>query len=354
MNENASVTPESCTAGAPECLRELTRKDFQSSIEVRWCPGCGDYSILAQIQRLLPTLGIPRENFVFVSGIGCSSRLPYYMNTYGFHTIHGRAPAVATGIKCANPELSVWIVTGDGDGLSIGTNHLIHCLRRNVGVNVLLFNNRIYGLTKGQYSPTSEFGKHTKSSPEGTIEQPIHPVRMALASEATFVARTVAADPAHLYETLAAAARHQGAAFVEILQNCRVFNDNAFAAVTGRDTAAEHRLHLHHGQPIRFGADGRKGIAVRNMEPQIVDLDGGEASVGELLVHDACSTSPGLSSLLAALEPPEFPLALGVFREIRRPSYDELLDSQIEVVRRRRGSGDVARLLTAGTTWEID
>nr|MCU0981652.1 2-oxoacid:ferredoxin oxidoreductase subunit beta [Pirellulaceae bacterium] len=298
-------------AAASDCLRVLTRKDFQSPQTVRWCPGCGDYSILAQIQKVLPELGVPRENFVFVSGIGCSSRFPYYVNTYGFHTIHGRAPAIATGVKCANPDLSVWVVTGDGDGLSIGTNHLIHTIRRNVDLNILLFNNRIYGLTKGQYSPTSEFGKKTKSSPMGTIEQPIRPIQMALAAEGTFVARTVASDQAHLRETLDAAARHRGTSFVEILQNCRVFNDGAFDEDKGRESLEHDRILLRHGEPIRFGPGGQKGIATRNLAPQIVDLSTGEASIGELLVHDVRATSPALAALLAALEPPDFPTALG-------------------------------------------
>jgi len=339
---------------AGDCLRVLTRKDFQSPQTVRWCPGCGDYSILAQIQKVLPELRVARENFVFVSGIGCSSRFPYYVNTYGFHGIHGRAPAIATGVKCANPELSVWVITGDGDGLSIGTNHLIHTIRRNVDLNILLFNNRIYGLTKGQYSPTSEFGKKTKSSPMGTIEQPIRPIQMALAAEGTFVARTIAADPTHLRETLEAAARHRGTSFVEILQNCRVFNDQAFENTKGRDGSEDDRILLRHGEPIRFGAGGRKGIATRNLTPQIVDLETGEASAGELLIHDVKANSPALAALLAALEPPEFPTALGIFRSIEKPSYDALLLSQIATSMTQRGQGDVRKLLNAGTTWEVE
>ncbi len=337
-----------------DCLRILTRKDFQSPQTVRWCPGCGDYSILAQIQKILPELGIARENFVFVSGIGCSSRFPYYVNTYGFHGIHGRAPSIATGVKCANPDLSVWVVTGDGDGLSIGTNHVIHTIRRNIDLNILLFNNRIYGLTKGQYSPTSEFGKKTKSSPMGTIEQPIRPIQMALAAEGTFVARTIAADPNHMRQTLEAAANHRGTSFIEILQNCRVFNDRAFEeSSAGKDTK-DDRILLRHGEPIRFGTGGGRGIAVRNMTPQVVDLESGEASVGELLIHDAQADSPALAALLAALEPPEFPVALGVFRNIERPTYDELMLSQIAASTVQRGRGDVAKLLNSGTTWEVD
>lgn len=354
MHETDTAPTGQAASAESDCLRTLTRKDFQSSQEVRWCPGCGDYAILAQIQKLLPTLGIPRENFVFVSGIGCSSRFPYYVNTFGFHSIHGRAPAVATGVKCANPELSVWVVTGDGDGLSIGTNHLIHCLRRNVDVNILLFNNRIYGLTKGQYSPTSEFGKRTKSSPLGTIEQPIGPVHMALAAGATFVARSVASDQNHLREVLEAAARHKGASFVEILQNCRVFNDKAFATIESRAGGEEERILLKHGQPVRFGARGSKGIVVRNMEPRAVDLEQEKTTEAELLVHDAQARSPALVSLLAALEPPDFPMALGVFRAVEKPTYDELLMAQIASFQEQRGQGDIAQLLNAGTTWQID
>ena len=337
-----------------DCLRQLTRKDFQTQQEVRWCPGCGDYAILMQVQKLMPSLGIPRENVVFVSGIGCSSRFPYYVNTYGFHGIHGRAPAIAMGVKCANPELSVWVVTGDGDGLSIGTNHLIHCLRRNVDVTILLFNNRIYGLTKGQYSPTSEYGKVTKSSPLGTIEQPIRPVQTALAAEATFVARTVFSDQAHLMKMLEAAARHRGASFVEILQNCCVFNSEAFGELTDRATGDESRILLEHGRPIRFGKGGHKAIVARNMEPVLVDLDCDRVDERDILVHDCRTTSPALAALLASLEPPKFPTALGVFRDVDRPTYDSLLMSQIDDVVVRRGPGDLDRLLNAGTTWEVE
>jgi 2-oxoglutarate/2-oxoacid ferredoxin oxidoreductase subunit beta len=353
MSSLPTLSPAPLRATEHDCLRELTRKDFQTSQEVRWCPGCGDYAILSQVQKLLPDLGIPRKDFVFVSGIGCSSRFPYYVNTYGFHTIHGRAPAVAMGVKCANPGLSVWVVTGDGDGLSIGTNHLIHCLRRNVDIKVLLFNNRIYGLTKGQYSPTSEFGKKTKSSPLGTIEQPIRPIQMALAAEATFVARTVALDLAHMSETLAAAARHKGAAFVEIQENCRVFNEGAFDDL-GPRAEANRRLLLRHGQPLRFGVNGSKGIAEHNLEPKIVDLENGSAYEGELLVHDVKATSPALAALLADLEPPNFPMALGIFRDVERPTYDELLLSQVSATTAQRGRGDLRKLLNAGTTWDVD
>ncbi|MFA6107779.1 MAG: 2-oxoacid:ferredoxin oxidoreductase subunit beta [Candidatus Latescibacterota bacterium] len=335
-----------------DCAAGLDRRAFATGQEVRWCPGCGDYAILNQVQKVLPALGVPRENLVFVSGIGCSSRFPYYVNTYGIHGIHGRAPAIATGIKCANPELSVWVITGDGDGFSIGTNHLIHTMRRNVDLTVLLFNNRIYGLTKGQYSPTSEFGKKTKSSPLGTIEQPIRPVQMALAAEATFVARTVYADQAHLAQTIEAAARHRGTAFVEILQNCRVFNESAFEQIADRDGRDEGAVYLEHGQPIRFGHGGNRGIAVRNMEPRVVELAAGQPG-DDLLVHDATATSPALAALLAALEPPDFPTALGIFRQVSRPTYDELLMSHVRESVARRGVGRLEELLNSGGVWEI-
>jgi 2-oxoglutarate ferredoxin oxidoreductase subunit beta len=340
-------------AGA-DCLRTLTRKDFQTEQEVRWCPGCGDYAILAQVQKVCAGLGIPRERFVFVSGIGCSSRFPYYVNTYGFHTIHGRAPAVAMGVKCANPDLSVWVVTGDGDGLSIGTNHLIHAIRRNLDINILLFNNRIYGLTKGQYSPTSEFGKKTKSSPLGTIEHPMSPVQTALAAQATFVARTLYSDPAHLTRILDAAARHRGTSFVEILQNCKVFNEDAFENVTDRSQAPEQRINLEHGHPIRFGPRGRRGLTMRNLEPEIVDLDALHVAETETLVHNARAHSPALAGMLAALGPPDFPTAFGVFRQVDHPVYEDLLMEQVREATKKRGKGDLARLLKAGTTWEVE
>lgn len=336
-----------------DCLRQRTHKDFATKQEVRWCPGCGDYAVLNSVRKTLAGLGVPRERFVFISGIGCSSRFPYYVETFGFHTIHGRAPAVAMGVKCANPDLSVWVITGDGDGLSIGTNHLIHCLRRNLDINVLLFNNRIYGLTKGQYSPTSEFGKRTKSSPAGTIEQPIHPVHTALAAQATFVARTVYSDPAHLAATLDAAARHKGTSFIEILQNCRVFNEGAFGDL-GRNNGAENRALLEHGQAIRFGPGNRRSIVIRNMQPVVVDLDRDEYAEHEVLIHDTAATSPALAALLATLEPPEFPTVLGVFRKVERPLYEELLLDQNRSSVAQRGKGDIEKLLNSGSTWEVE
>ncbi|MCP5520200.1 MAG: 2-oxoacid:ferredoxin oxidoreductase subunit beta [Verrucomicrobiales bacterium] len=339
---------------APEPAPSLTRKDFQTPQEVRWCPGCGDYGILNVTQRVLAAQGIPPHKVVFVSGIGCSSRFPYYVNTYGFHSIHGRAPAIATGVKCANPDLQVWVVTGDGDGLSIGTNHLIHAIRRNLDINILLFNNRIYGLTKGQYSPTSELGKRTKTSPDGTIERPIWPVRTALAGQATFVARTVYSDPNHMATTLEAAARHRGTAFVEILQNCNVFNDGAFDHEADRKKTDEQRIFLEDGKPVRFGKDGCKGILVENMEPVVVDLPpGGEPPPGSTLIHNTKAVSPALGELLAALVPPNFPIATGVFRDVERPIYDQELRGQVEAAISKQGKGRIEDLLNSGTTWEV-
>lgn len=332
----------------------LTRDDFRSSQEVKWCPGCGNYGILSQVVSVLSRQGIPPERTVFVSGIGCSSRFPYYLNTYGIHGIHGRAPAIATGLKCARPELSVWVITGDGDSLSIGTNHLIHCLRRNVDINILLLNNQIYGLTKGQYSPTSEFGKKTKSSPLGTIEQPIDPIEIALAAEGTFVARAVFSDPVNLGQTLGAAARHKGTSFVEILQNCIVFNDNIVKDFTDRQVRDEHWVLLDHGKPIRFGQGGRKGIVLRGMEPTVATVGENGVREEDLLVHDARRPSRVGAYLLASLEPPEFPRAYGIFRQVEKPTYDDLLMAQIDTAIAEKGHGGLPQLFNAGTTWNVD
>jgi 2-oxoglutarate ferredoxin oxidoreductase subunit beta len=343
---------ECCTAEqAAGNLAQLTRADFQSPQEVKWCPGCGDFSVLAQVQNVLPRLGIPRERIVFVSGIGCSSRFPYYLNTYGIHGIHGRAPAIAMGLKCARPELSVWVVTGDGDACSIGTNHLIHCIRRNLDVKILLLNNQIYGLTKGQYSPTSEFGKKTKSSPAGTIEHPIRPVELALAADATFVARSVFADPAHLARMIEAAARHKGTALVEIRQNCMIFNDKALDDFSDRSARDEHWVYLEQGKPIRFGKDGGRGIAALGMDPVVATLGAGGVREADLLVHDAHSPSSVRAYLLAGLQPPDFPTALGIFRQVEKPTYDDLLTAQVDAAVAKRGRGELARLFAAGTTW---
>lgn len=329
---------------------KLTRKDFMSDQEVRWCPGCGDYSILAQMQKVLPELGVPRESVVFISGIGCSSRFPYYMNTYGFHSIHGRAPAIATGLKISRPELSVWVATGDGDGLSIGGNHLIHALRRNIDINILLFNNRIYGLTKGQYSPTSELGKVTKSTPFGSLDYPINPIEVALGAEATFVARTVDVEAKHLQDTLKRAYDHKGSAFIEILQNCNVFNDGAWEPITDRATKAENQLILEHGKPLAFGKNREKGIRLgKDMNPEIVALGDG-VDPSELLVHD--ETNSAMAYILSRLGP-RFPTALGVFRAVKRMTYDEGANAQVESAKERLGPGDLEAILNRGDTWVV-
>jgi 2-oxoglutarate ferredoxin oxidoreductase subunit beta len=305
----------------------LTRKDFVTDQDVRWCPGCGDYSILAQVQRVMPSLGIPREKYVFVSGIGCSSRFPYYMETYGIHSIHGRAPAIATGIKAVRPDLTVWLITGDGDALSIGGNHFMHVMRRNVDMKMLLFNNQIYGLTKGQYSPTSPLGKRAKSTPLGSIDYPIDPVSVALGANATFVARSLDVHANHLQAVLKRAAAHVGTAFVEIYQNCNIFNDGAFDLLSDKETKATHVLELEHGKPMRFGKDKEKGISIgRDLRPRVVEV----ASVGEdeLLVHD--ETSELVALMLSRFTHPEFPTPIGVFRAVSRPSYDALMTEQLE------------------------
>ena len=330
----------------------LSRKDFIPDQEVRWCPGCGDYSILAQMQKVLPTLGIPREQFVIISGIGCSSRFPYYLNTYGFHTIHGRAPAVATGVKIASPELSVWVITGDGDGLSIGGNHLIHMLRRNLDIKILLFDNRIYGLTKGQYSPTSELGKKTKSSPMGTIDSPIQPIELALGAESTFVARAVDTDMPHLCEVLKRAAFHKGSAFVHILQNCPVFNDGAFESVRDRMERMDHGLYLSHGNPLLFGKDHEKGIVLDGLTPRVVATASSDHE--KVLIHDEHATQPTLAFLLSRLPSPDFPIPLGVFRDITKPTYETALVGQIEEATRRTGGPDIQRLLEGPETWRVE
>jgi 2-oxoglutarate/2-oxoacid ferredoxin oxidoreductase subunit beta len=303
----------------------LSRKDFQSDQEVRWCPGCGDYSVLTAVQLLMPELGVKPEELVFVSGIGCSSRFPYYMNTYGLHSIHGRAPALATGVAIARPDLSVWVITGDGDGLSIGGNHLIHALRRNVNLTILLFNNQIYGLTKGQYSPTSEVGKVTKSSPFGTVDHPFNPISLAIGAEATFVARTHDMDRKHMQETFRRAHQHRGSAFVEIYQNCNVFNDGAFEQILAKDKRPEMLVELRHGEPIRFGPEGRHGVVLNGVgEAEIVDVD--EVGESGLLVHDETRADPSLAFALSRLaDQPTTPTPVGVFRAVHRPAYEDLL-----------------------------
>ena len=331
----------------------LTKKDFESNQDVRWCPGCGDYAVLAQIQKLMPTLGIPRENFAFISGIGCSSRFPYYMETYGMHSIHGRAPAIASGLKLARPELSVWVVTGDGDALAIGGNHFIHAMRRNIGLKIILLNNRIYGLTKGQYSPTSELGKKTKTTPLGSIDRPFSPVAVALGAGATFVARTVDADQAHMAQVLKRAAAHEGTAFVEIFQNCIVFNDGAYDAITDKGVRDDARLLLEHGKPLVFGKNKDKGIRLRGLEPEVVTLGENGVSAADLVVHDETAEHGGLAFFLSQFDAPKFPVPLGVFRAVSQPSYEVMNERLYADARQRRGRGDLAALFNSGDTWTI-
>jgi 2-oxoglutarate/2-oxoacid ferredoxin oxidoreductase subunit beta len=330
----------------------LTRKDFVSDQEVRWCPGCGDYAILAQVQKVLPELGIPRENIVFISGIGCSSRFPYYMNTYGIHSIHGRAPTLASGLASANPELSIWVVTGDGDGLSIGGNHLLHTCRRNLNINILLFNNRIYGLTKGQYSPTSRQGARTKSSPLGTIEQPLNPLAVALSAEATFVARTMDANVKHLGEVLHAAAAHRGTAFVEIYQKCVIFNPLEWEPLSDRSLRDDNLLFLEHGRPLIFGKNRDKGIRLKDANAEVVQLGNG---IGEedLLVHDAHQPSSSLAYLLSRLDYPLYPVPMGIFRQVESPTYTDGLMGQIADARARHGPIDLNQLYRSADLWEV-
>ncbi len=329
----------------------LTRKDFVTSNDVRWCPGCGDYAILNSLQRTLPELGIARENFVIISGIGCSSRFPYYMNTYGFHTIHGRAPTVATGVKVANPDLSVWIVTGDGDGLSIGGNHLLHLLRRNLNVTVLLFNNRIYGLTKGQYSPTSPEGTKTKTTPGGSIDHPINPLLFALGAEATFIARTIDNNPKHMTETFKAAHEHQGVSFVEILQNCVIFNDSAWDPIYSKETRDHQLLRLEAGKPLLFGKNLEKGIRLNGLSPEVIDA--ATAAPGEILIHQPDHASPLYSQLLASMGLPDFPTPIGVIRSIQRPTYESLVHRQVEEAKAKKGTGSWKELLHGSSTWTV-
>jgi 2-oxoglutarate ferredoxin oxidoreductase subunit beta len=329
----------------------LTKKDFQTDQEVRWCPGCGDYAILNAVQQVFPELGVPREKFVIVSGIGCSSRFPYYMNTYGFHTIHGRAPAVATGVKLANPELSVWVVTGDGDALSIGGNHLIHAMRRNIDLKILLFNNRIYGLTKGQYSPTSERGKKTKSSPLGTVERPFMPACVAVGTECTFVARAIDVQAPHLKAVIKRAHEHHGTAFVEILQNCNIFNDAAWAFMTEKDVREDQQLVLEHGKPMIFGKGRDKGLrlSLQDLSLDVVSL--ADVAESEILVHD--ETNRTLAFLLSQVGPPLFPTPIGVIYKADAPTHDEGVTAQLDEAIEKQGPGDLAALLNSGDTWVV-
>jgi len=336
-----------------EAVIQLTRKDFVSDQEVRWCPGCGDYSILAQTQKVMPDFGYPKEKIVFISGIGCSGRLPYYMNTYGFHSIHGRAPTLATGLKAARPDLMVWVITGDGDALSIGGNHVLHSMRRNVDFTMVMFNNRIYGLTKGQASPTSEFGKRTKSTPLGSVDTPIMPLTVALAAEASFVARSVDTHTEHLQKTLERAGRHVGASFVEVLQNCNIFNDGAWRDFTDREVRDDRMLVLEHGQPMIFGKDRDRGIRLRGLHPEVVQLGNG-ITEDDLLVHDEQSPEPYLALMLSRMFWPEFPVPVGVLRAVPRPTHDQLIADQITTAVGSGGTGDLAAALNSGETWTVD
>ena len=341
---------------------QLTHKSFQTDQDVRWCPGCGDYSILKQVQKVLPTLEIPKEDFVFISGIGCSSRFPYYMNTYGMHTVHGRAPAIATGVKSLRPDLSVWMITGDGDALSIGGNHLIHMLRRNVDLKVLLFNNRIYGLTKGQYSPTSEQGKQTKSSPLGSLEEPFNPISLALSARATFVARSLDVDPKHLQETLIAAAHHKGTALVEIYQNCNIFNDGAFAQITERTVRQDRQVRMRAGEPALFGKNEEKGLVFNAQKIRFEVAEVAEVGLEAIYVHDPSNLAA--AHLLAALSYPDSPTPIGVLYTHQRPTYDQQMTDQVNAARARLASSvgeedsskrlSVQHLLDSGDTWTVE
>jgi 2-oxoglutarate/2-oxoacid ferredoxin oxidoreductase subunit beta len=348
----AAHRPASLTL-VPVADDKLSTKDFKSDQEVRWCPGCGDYAILAAFQAFLPELDIPRENLVIISGIGCSSRLPYYVDSYGMHSIHGRAPAIASGLACTRPDLSVWVITGDGDALSIGGNHLIHALRRNINIKILLFNNRIYGLTKGQYSPTSEQGKVTKSTPFGSLDTPFNPLSLAIGAEASFVARTIDSDRKHLTSVLRAAADHRGAAFVEIYQNCPIFNDEAFGPLTEPGSRDDRLIRLQHGEPIRFGADRGQGLRFgRYGSLEAVEVAG--ADEGSLLAHDAETADPAYAFALSRLGDTDFThTPIGVFRKAARPSYDEMMAAQLEEARARQGQGDLAALLAGSDTWQV-
>ncbi len=331
---------------------QLTKKDFTSDREVRWCPGCGDYAILATVQTLLPKLGARPESTVFVSGIGCSSRFPYYMDTYGFHSIHGRAPALATGLAITRPDLDVWVITGDGDGLSIGGNHLIHALRRNVNIKILLFNNEIYGLTKGQYSPTSPLGSVKKSTPMGSIDRPMNPVSLALGAEATFVARSIDTDRQHLSEVLEAAYQHDGAAFVEIYQNCNVFNDGAFIALKDPEQRDHNQIRLVDGEPIIFGPEGEHAVVARgDGSMKIVST---EKAGDRVVVHDPSKDEPTTAFALARLaHNPVGPTPIGIFRDVRRPVYDRLLREQVEQAEAGQGDGALEELLASGNVWDV-
>ena len=328
------------------------KTDFVSDQTVRWCPGCGDYAILSSVQKLMPELGIPRENIVFISGIGCSSRFPYYMNTYGMHTIHGRAPAFATGLKISRPELSVWIVTGDGDGLGIGGNQMLHMLRRNLDVNILLFNNRIYGLTKGQVSPTSSKGLVTKSTPFGSVMIPLNPMTFALSAGATFIARTLDVDVKAMQATMRAAAEHRGTSFVEIYQNCPIFNDGTFSGISERSVREDRILRLEHGQPMLFGKERDKGIRLNGLHPEVVKLKE-QSDLSDLLVHDQGNEDPIMAHLLSGMDYPNFPVPMGVLRQVDHPRFEESLEEQIRKQIEKKGRGNLQQLIRGSQSWQV-
>ena len=339
----------------PHADRKLGMKDFKSDQEVRWCPGCGDYAILAAFQSFLPELDVPRENVVIISGIGCSSRLPYYVNSYGLHSIHGRAPAIATGLAASRQDLSVWVITGDGDALSIGGNHLIHALRRNINIKILLFNNRIYGLTKGQYSPTSEQGKVTKSTPYGSLDTPFNPLSLALGAEASFVARTIDSDRKHLTSVLRAAADHRGTAFVEIFQNCPIYNDDAFLPVTAPGEREQRVIRLEHGQPVKFGPSGEKGLRFGPLGSlEVVEVPADGSRDDSLLVHDAHAPDSAYAFALSRLDSIDFAhTPIGIFRDVHRQTYDDAMSGQIDAARERQGDGELSALLAGADTWRV-
>ncbi|MEU6755933.1 2-oxoacid:ferredoxin oxidoreductase subunit beta [Streptomyces sp. NPDC046685] len=355
MADGATEAARTLLSLVPKAEAKQSMKDFKSDQEVRWCPGCGDYAVLAAVQGFMPELGLAKENIVFVSGIGCSSRFPYYMNTYGMHSIHGRAPAIATGLATSRRDLSVWVVTGDGDALSIGGNHLIHALRRNVNLKILLFNNRIYGLTKGQYSPTSEVGKITKSTPMGSLDAPFNPVSLAIGAEASFVARTVDSDRKHLTEVLRQAADHQGTALVEIYQNCNIFNDGAFDVLKDKDQALEAVIRLEDGQPIRFGAAGAKGVVRDPVTGELEVVAVTPENEARILVHDAKAARPTTAFALSRLADPDtlHRTPIGVFRSVERPVYDTLMAEQLDAAIDLKGKGDLGALLHGNDTWTV-
>jgi 2-oxoglutarate ferredoxin oxidoreductase subunit beta len=333
-------------------LPVLKATDFASDQDIRWCPGCGDYSILAQMKKMLPSLGLPLEEIVFISGIGCSSRFPYYMNTYGIHSIHGRAPAFATGLRVARPDLKVFVITGDGDSLSIGGNHFVHLLRRNVDVTLVLFNNRIYGLTKGQYSPTSPEGQVTKSTPMGSVDHPLNPISIALGAEAGFIARSVDSNIKHLGETLYRAAQHRGTSVVEVYQNCNVFNDGAFSYAQDKATRSDTTVELEHGKPMIFGANRDKGIRLNGFSPEVVDLNNGGVSQDDLLFHDEQADST-LVHILAKMRHPDFPEPIGVFRAVEAEIFEDGVRGQVEAAVEKKGAGDLNKLFSSGDTWNV-